>query len=293
MNNLIRTSNIDTIVHLLDKENDKASRVLSIWGPSGSGKTYLAHEISTRLADSRVLSIDNYLSEEVIAGPRYPAEQFIDQIEGVNPNIWDQNRLNHDLKLSLTGAAFSVPQFDTKNRIRLPQEVIMNESSTTIVEGAYAYENDIKADIAALVVVDSNLHSRFMRKIARTTNRTGRTDVDESIQRYLRQTQGSLAFTWNRHSSQADVIFENNPPLSESPMPQTEDCAERVVFSKNAINLTPMNGYGELEEGEILAVDPDKRGNLRMVHLIGDRAILNCAISISSLNDIRKYYVET
>ncbi len=291
MPEFIHTDNVGIVVNLIERLKDGAPRAVSIWGPSGSGKTYLARQVGSQVAGSRTLSVDDYLSEEVIAGPRYPIEEYIQCIEGVNPNIWDQSRLNNDLLLALSGRALSVPRFDTKNRARLPDERTVEAAEITIVEGAYSYENSIQHDLSALVVVASSLHSRFVRKLARTINKTGRTDIDESIQRYMRQTQGSLAFTWQRHLNNADLVFHNDPlpdPSGFSGIRQNE--TRRL--SDSAVSLTPTGGYGRMNEGELLAVDTDRDNRLRLVYRIGDATILDHQISHASYQDIRVYYDE-
>lgn len=291
MDNLLKTSSIDTVADFIESRRSGLPQAISIWGPSGSGKTYLADAVSAILPDSRVIHIDDYLSEETIAGPRHPIGQSITHIEGVNPNIWNQARLNSDLKHALGGVALSVPQFDRKNRVQLSCDKTLEAATITLIEGAYAYENDIKDDLSALAIVSSSLHSRFTRKLARTINKTGRTDVDESIQRYLQQTQGSLAFTWDRHLKHANIVFENDP-LPNAILHRDTVTTSEASFSARAVSLLPKSGYGRLGDNEEFVVDSNKGRTLRLVHLIGDKVLLNCSISGESYAEIREYYDE-
>lgn len=243
--------NVDRLIDSLSHE--PSSTIVALWGASGSGKSTLAEFISQQIPECTVFPIDRYLSPNLswMNFNHLPSDGDVHYIEGLDPNIWDQALLNKHLARIAMMRPVDMPVFDHASRVRVGHDSF-TPSKITIVEGAYAMENDIRQSIDKRVLIKSPLHDRFIRKLLRTSHVSQKTDIDESMVRYLERTEPAANLYYEKYTPSADFII-NNP---SSPRVEFSGYTKQKLDENHTRihYLQPYSKFGTLHDGERVGI---------------------------------------
>jgi len=266
---------------------------ISIWGPSGSGKTTIATLIRDQLGNANILSLDRYLSPKLKKMAIFDNKEDTSSIpflEGLDPKIWDQKLINVHLLKIKDKKAILVPIFNHTTRTREGFEKFQY-NKLIIIDGIYSLKNSISNQINYKILINSNFHDRFIRKLVRTTCSYNRNDLDESIERYINCTQPAAEYYYKKYSKECNIII-NNPmhPIQEF----KRYYKERLLIPDFAIKLLPKSHYGKLRHSECLFITHNnKQENLKLTYCINSNLIFSNDISKKSLEIMLNFYEKT
>lgn len=278
---------VDRLIESLERV--ASPTVVSIWGASGSGKSTLAEFISSRLPSSRAFAIDCYLSPDLkTADFTHANPQSNDPyIEGLDPSVWDQKLLNKHLRDIVKGKSVSMPIFDHTNRERTGYEDY-SPAEITILEGAYSFENSIERNISRRILTKTPFHDRFIRKLIRTTYVSMRTDLEESISRYIQRTEPAADFYYKKYSPLSDNYISNpSTPIAEFLDYSLEQPDE---MTENRRYIMPRVTSGSIHEGESLSIEKQGSSEYVFRYDINDRVLIQSKVGESVVALLNRHY---
>ncbi|HEX7483690.1 MAG TPA: hypothetical protein VF281_00910 [Candidatus Saccharimonadales bacterium] len=276
---------------IIAKSNAQIVNFVTVWGASGTGKSTLAHQLANLIPGSSVFPIDHYLSSSLKSSTynHINPESSIPYIEGLDPNIWDQKLINYHLNELKNNQPISMPIFNHQTRERISSSTFP-ASNIIIVEGVYSFDNVISDSAIMSIVINTSFHDRFLRKLVRTYCINKRTDLDESIERYITRTQPSTDYYLEIYSLKANFIIEtaSNPALE---FDKYKGSTFHRHPSDHTYNLIPKESYGILHPEENLIVNHhDKSINSTLTYTLDNKIIFTAKLRSKHLDLLRRYY---
>lgn len=275
--------------HIQQLDTAQQTNFICIWGASGSGKSTLTKHLAELTPDSAIFPIDHYLSASLKSdtynhtspNPETP------YIEGLNPHIWDQLLLNEHLEKLQRYESIDMPIFDHKTRERNGHTIVAPHK-IIFIEGAYALENVIDPIKAMVIILDAPFHDRFIRKLVRTARVTGRSDLDESIERYITKTEPSTSYYLKKYSIEADYVIT----IRSHPNIEFQDFASNPSAPPtHRIDLIPTPASGRMHEGELFYLTPTKNiGVMRLTYCINNQQIFKANVAEKIIKLLKLHY---
>lgn len=289
-NNSYGTSFRKIADHIIAKSNTQVVNFVTVWGASGAGKSTFAQHLADLIPGSSVFPIDRYLSSSLKSSTyNHLRPGDIPYIEGLDPDIWDQTLINLHLNELKNSQPISMPIFNHQTRERIGSS-IFPASNIIIVEGAYSFDNIISDSAIASIVINTSFHDRFLRKLVRTYCVNKRTDLGESIERYITKTQPSTDYYVETYKHKADFIIEthSNPALEFN---QYKSAIFHRHTSEHTYELIPKKSYGVLHAEENLIIShPNKSVDLNLTYILDNKIIFATKLHSDHLNLLKQYY---
>lgn len=176
-------------------------KIVTISGSSGSGKTTLAEQISKKLPNSLLLSLDRYYLSK---------DQQIEMNGFCNfdfPTAIDIKLLKEHLaELKEKGSA-NVPQYDFTISQRVDYEIV-TATNFIIIDGLFSgslliEESDLN------IFVDADLDLALLRRIDRDMNERGRT-LESVKNQYINDVRPAYFKHIESIKPKADIVITNN-----------------------------------------------------------------------------------
>lgn len=277
--------------HITAKSSAQSVNFVTVWGASGAGKSTLAQQLANLIPGSSVFPMDNYLSSSLKSSTynHIRPESNIPYIEGLDPNIWDQKLINHHMSELKKKHSVAMPIFDHRTRERIGSSTF-SASDIIIVEGAYSFDNVISDSSIVSVVINTSFHDRFLRKLVRTYCINRRTDLDESIERYITRTQPSSEYYREVYTYKADFVIEasSNPAFEFN---EYKGATFDRDVSTPAYGLIPKKGFGTLHsEEKFLVSRPDKATHLTLTYIIDNQIIFITKLHANHFDLLKRHY---
>jgi uridine kinase len=162
--------------------NRETPLVIGIAGGSGSGKTTIAHEILSRVGESRIAFFphDAYYRDISHLSLSKRAEVNFDHPDSLETELL----IDHIEKIKV-GNPIELPVYDFKTHSRTDNTIRIEHQPIVIVEGILIFaEQELRDLFDVKIFVDTDPDIRFIRRMQRDIDERGRT-VTSVIERYM------------------------------------------------------------------------------------------------------------
>jgi uridine kinase len=147
-------ANIDDLVALIESKRGVAPFVVAIEGFGGSGKSTLATHLATRLSDSAVVPMDDFILKEHILDDR-------------NEKHFDLARIEREALIPFTqGLPFNYRRLDWQTNSLVPVDGMI-DSTLVILEGICSYHPKLEPYVDVKVWVETPIDIATARGRAR------------------------------------------------------------------------------------------------------------------------------
>jgi uridine kinase len=154
-------------------------KIITISGLSGSGKTTLAYELKNKIANSEVISLDDYV---------YSKEYLIDKYNNVdfsNPKAFNQTLFNENINTLKKKGLATIPKFNLITKVS--KNINIRKPKILLVEGMFA--QIFSKNLHSLdIYIRLDLDIALIRKIKRDTKERNR-DIEFIIDEHLNYTR--------------------------------------------------------------------------------------------------------
>lgn len=259
--------------------------VVCVAGHSAGGKSTVSEELAFFKPNYSVIHMDDYMAGEMLPfkAPPSPERPFL---AGINPEVFDLNRLHDDLLRLIQGKTIDKPVFDRSTHKRASSSVTVPSNKVIILEGLYALTNGFVEHANFGVFVDSPLHDRLMRKIIRGLQKYEHKDINKVICSYLDMVEPNYKIYVEHLKANAKYLIQNTGMAKTEKVETSKVCP---TSCEEGYKLIPKFGNGSVHPGENLTIL--KNGStLTMVYTQNGVDILVEDISAQALVSLKKYY---
>lgn len=155
--------------------------VIGICGGTGSGKTTITDRLSSALAGSGVLVIqqDDYYKDLSNLSPTERAKKNFDHPEAVDTALFIEH-----VKQLRRGQSVDRPVYDFTCHCRRAETVRLDPQPAILIEGILIFENPALRELMDVkIFVDTDADMRFIRRLVRDIRERGRT-LESVIEQY-------------------------------------------------------------------------------------------------------------
>ena len=258
---------------------------IALAGQSASGKSTIAQKINEIVTDSSVLSMDNYLLGWSIGKLNHDTPQGEPPyLAGLNPGVYDLDRLEEDLQKLRLGQIIDQPIFNELTKTP-SGSVTFTPTHTMIVDGIYSLDSRFLRFANLAYLVEADAHDRLIRKVFRNTTLHNET-ANSIIKTYLTREEPSYKFHRARLEAAANLIVLNpfNPQLELQNQVKIDDATVSDAFP-----LQPKKETGTLKSGEKVFIFLDDE-RLFFCYANSGQLLLKEEIDQSTLDSLKKYY---
>lgn len=270
-----------------EKHGSAGTCIVCISGASAAGKSTISNFLESNIQGSRVLNMDDYLKGWGIGLLNHDSgDPDKPYFAGLNPGVYDLDKLFHDVLALKQGKPIDKPTFDelrkepNGTKVFEPPEIL-------ILEGIYSLESPFLETGDIPVLVEASLHDRLVRKIVRNSI-LYKQNVDGIITTYLTNDEPTYPFYRGKLRDKARLIVNN--PLN--PVRDFEGYRGMEIYTDNngAHTISPKTGYGSLHLGEQVKITDSDNGMAYLQYVVGNKMLINAPIRPETVKLIGDYY---
>lgn len=279
---------LERLNKLLPKEkNPEEPFLINISGASAAGKSTISNQLIEEIPSSSVLNLDDYLLGWSIGQLNHDTEDpNKPYFAGLNPRVYDLEKLYRDLVELKKGNAIEKPIFDEVTKT--PKGTIPFVAQNVLIfEGIYSLTTPFLELADVPVLVETSLHDRLIRKVVRNGICYGQ-EPNGIIQTYLTRDEPTYPYFQKDLRSKAQIIVNN--PLVPNRDFRAFNGIKRVFPNSDCCNLVPLFGNGNLHHGEKLTVAKLDNTKHILSYVTDGKLLVNATINNEVLDLLGKYY---
>lgn len=261
--------------------------LINVSGASASGKSTISTVLSSEIPNCTVLNMDDYLKGWGIGLLNHdsgdPNRPYFARL---NPGVYDLEKLHSDLIQLKDGKSIERPVFDEITKTPCGTRVV-EPSSVLILEGIYSLESPFLELGDIPILIEASLHDRLFRKVVRNSI-SYRQDINNIVRTYLTDDEPTYPYYKNELRAKARFIV-NNP---SNPVHDFAQYLGRQPVSHTSIvhNIIPKIEHGILHPEERLEIIESENNQRLLVYTVGNKTLINDAISPDTYELLKSYY---
>lgn len=174
--------------------------LVGIAGGSGSGKTWLARRVKELVGEGvGLVSMDQYFQTET--------SRDVDRVNFDHPVHLDIDRLVGDLMNIRLGRAVSLPSYDFRTMVQVPESEPLPPCQVVIVEGLFVLSAPIADLLDFTCFLDVDKDQRLLGRLLRDLHERSE-DMARSIDRYQRFVRPSYEVFVAPTKHNADIVID-------------------------------------------------------------------------------------
>ncbi|HEX6461676.1 MAG TPA: hypothetical protein VFZ58_00190 [Candidatus Saccharimonadales bacterium] len=231
------------------KRHQRPTVLVAIVGGSATGKTsYFTPWIASRFDDAQIIAEDDYC----LGNSGSPKKDGIPNLQIFD--AYDPKLIRDHLTQLRNGHPVEIPQFAYDLRERRADTKAILPASVIIMEGCYLLQPSVRDLFDVRVFIDTDDHSRFVRRMLRKRRNPAQTDA-ERLREYCEAFYNGYYAGTFPFANNADIILEN----SYSPLEARTDSGKELLSpheDEKPENIVSCNRYvhPSMSETETLLV---------------------------------------
>jgi len=259
------------VASIREKLAEQPVVLVAVAGGSATGKTsYVTPYLAGQFPSVSMLSEDNYCL----------GNSFSARLHGV-PNLhvfddYDPGRIFSDLNMLKQGIGIQAPLYGYEERERRNETITIPPARVVIMEGCYLLQPAVSGLFDVCLFLDTDDHSRFIRRIVRPRRNPNQTDTHR-IKEYCELSYPGYHQEIAPYQSRADIILSNPYSVDEA-MSRLSDSA--IPLSQGSTYAAQQYWHPIMQPTELVSVAVDEN-SIQHLEYIPDVRVLTRRMSFA------------